>query len=341
MGGPWSSQGVVSTTDGGLQWTAHNPKTLTTDLIGSVLENIATAFPSSNEAVIAQETTTAIHIWITKDEGIHWTSEVWKPSASIIQNNFHGKIQMQFTTAQTGWMILASQGNAGSTSDALLQTTDGGINWRVLQESSPGSTFENVDSVAMRPSGGGMASVNTVITGRAETLMTTDGGQSWVSQKLPFSHVSIYDQIAEGPPDYQGAQSYWLWVSLFNDHTNKQRWLVEHTSNGGAQWTSIPWNQSVPQPGTLGGVYLWPQSWGVELVVADSHGTTIWKWTRDASWQRVSHLPLNDIQSVSLLPNGAGWIIGDTQSFLTTNVGATWHPWSPQFHHSPQTIPQA
>jgi photosystem II stability/assembly factor-like uncharacterized protein len=195
-----SSQGVVSTTDGGLKWTTRNPKTLTTDLSGSILENIATAFPSSNEAVIAQETTTAIHIWTTKDGGIHWTSEVQKPSESIIQNNFNGKIQMQFTTAQTGLLILASQGNAGSTSDALLQTTDGGINWRVLQESSPGSTFENVDSVAMSPSGMGIASVNTVITGRAEILMTTDGGQSWVSQPLPLPHVSIYQMRRKTPP---------------------------------------------------------------------------------------------------------------------------------------------
>ena len=184
----------------------------------------------------------------------------------------------------------------------------------------------------MSPNGTGIASVNTVITGRAATLLTTDGGQSWCSRALPLSHVSMYDQISESPPVYQSAGSYWLWLSLFNNHTDKQRWLFEHTTNGGAQWTSIAWHQSIPQPGTLGGVYLWPLGQRVLLLVADSHGTEIWRWTSDASWQQVSHLPVEKIESASFLLNGSGWIIGDTGNYQTTNGGVTWEAFSPQIN---------
>ncbi len=93
---------------------------------------------------------------------------------------------MQFATAHTGWIVLASQGVEGSTSDALLQTTDGGMNWRALQPLSPGSPFEDVSHIAMSPRGEGIASVNTVVTGQAKILTTTDGGQSWVYNRYRY-----------------------------------------------------------------------------------------------------------------------------------------------------------
>lgn len=120
-----------------------------------------------------------------------------------------------------------------------------------------------------------------------------------------------------------------LQISLTNNHTGAQQWLLEHTTNGGAQWTQIPWTQSIPQPSMLGGVYLWPLGQRVLLLVADSQGTEIWQWTADSSWHRVSHLPVEKIESASFLPNGDGWVIGDTGNYQTTNGGRTWRALSP------------
>ncbi len=338
-----SSKGVVLTTDGGSQWTSRNPKTLplTLNTNGGMDENIAAAFPSSKEAIIAQETASAIRIWKTNNGGVNWIAKMWRPLEAIIQNNFGGAIQMQFLNAQTGLMVLSSQGNAGSLSDVLLATTDGGIHWHQFHSMkkisapylgpSPSSTLADVGALTVSPSGWGMASVNTVITGRAWVLTTANGGRSWSSRALPLPRVSIYDSVAEGVPAYQGDESGWLWLSLFNNHTAKQRWLVEHTTNRGEQWASIPWNHAVPQSSTLGGVFLWPLPQRVLLLVADSHGTGIWQLTsRSAEWKMVSHLPVVQINSVSLLSSGIGWVVGNTGSYQTTNGGVTWSKFSPK-----------
>lgn len=326
-----ASAGVVTTRDGGRKWRSVNPPEFPVTSTGPMTPNFASVFLSAHEAVIARETTSGIRVWRTTDGGVRWTLGTWNAPKSVIQNNFGGSIQMQFMNAQEGLMVLSSQGNAGSTSDALLQTTDGGIHWHLLPVSSPGSTFEDIGSMTMISSGGGLASINTMVTGRAWVLTTTNGGRSWLSQALPLPHVSIYDQVSEGTPQYQRDRSYWLWLSLFNNRTDKQEWLFEHTTNGGRQWTPVPWNRSVPPPSTLGGSVLWLLPQQTLFLVADSHGTEIWSLTsRSAEWKMVSHLPLVQRNSVSLLSNGDGWVAGNIGSYQTTNGGVTWSKFSPK-----------
>ena len=184
----------------------------------------------------------------------------------------------------------------------------------------------------MSSRGWGLASVNTVITGRAWALTTTNSGFSWTSRTLPLPTGAVYDSVYEGGAQAgPGPESGWLWLALYNNHTNKEHWFLEHTTDGGAQWTRIPWNQGTSHASTLGGVFLWPQPQGVLVCAArTTQGTEIWGWgSRHETWQRVTHLPFDHVASLSFLSNGDGWIVGNTGVYRTTNGGRTWKAISP------------
>ena len=322
-----SPKGVVTTTDGGSKWILRGPKTLSTE---SVLSSLTAAFPAPNNAILVHEDTSTIKIWRTNDRGIHWHSEILRPPESVIQNNLGGNIQVQFVSAHIGIIVLSSQDNAGSLSDALLQTTDGGAHWQLLQKSSAGSLFEDIGRITMSPTGGGIASINSMVAGRATTLITDNRGRSWTSSPLPLPGVSIYDQVLEGTPEYQGGSSYSIWVSLFNNHTGQRRWLFEHTINGGERWTAIPGSHAVPPINTITGLTLWPLPHKTLLFVNDSQGTEIYEQTdNNLGWHAVSRLPIQQTESVALLANGDGWIIGKNGNYRTTNGGLTWEEFSP------------
>lgn len=251
-----------------------------------------------------------------------------------------GSLMLRLRSAENGLLILSGSGNAGSSLDAVLATTDGGLHWHLLQNTkknsatylgpSPTTAVGDICSLSLSPSGWGLATINTVIGGRAWVLTTTNSGLSWTSRTLPLPHGSAYDSVDEGAQATQGLGNEWLWLALYNNHTNKQQWFLEHTTDGGAQWTRIPWNQDIPQSSTLGGVFLWPQSQGVLMFVADSQGTEIWLWSfRDETCRRVTHLPLEKVTSLSFLPNVDGWIVGNAGIYRTTNSGRTWKALSP------------
>lgn len=336
---------VVVTHNGGHTWRNVTPSGFPVNsahLLG--VGSIAAAFPTARRGIIAQERTSTIRVWRTIDAGAHWTMATWRAPESIrLRYFFEGSLLMQFANADDGLLILSAPGNPGSSSDAVLATTDGGLHWHLHHNTkkisatylspSPTTAFGDISGLSLSPSGWGLASINTMIWGRAWVLTTDSGGRSWASDTLPLPPVVTYDSVNEGAQAVQGTQGGWLWLSLYNNHTDKQQWLVEHTTDGGAQWIQIPWTQSTPQPSTLGGVDLWPLGRRVLLLVAESDGTEIWRWeSHHAKWQKVSHLPLETITSVSLLPNGDGWVIGDTGSYHTTNGGVTWKVFAPQLH---------
>lgn len=338
-----ASGSVVVTRDAGRKWRRVTPAGFPpTSAQLFTVGSIAAAFPTARDGVVAQERASTIRVWRTTDGGLHWKVGTWTAPETDVLRVFHGSLSMTFTNAREGLIMLSSQGNAGSTTDVLLATSDGGRHWHLLRNTtknlaaylglSPTTALGDISDLSLSPSGRGLASINTVIGGRAWVLTTANGGQSWASRTLPLPPGSTQDSVSEGPQVVQGAKGEWVWITLFNNHTNSPQWLMDHTTDGGTQWTSIRWNQSIPPLATLGGVYLWPQSHGVLVLVADSHGTEIWRWTPHSSWQRVSHLPLQKIESVSLLPTGDGWIIGGTGNYHTTNGGMTWKAFAPQMN---------
>ncbi len=337
---------VVVTHDEGRTWRKVTPPgfpMISTRLFS--LGSIASAFPTAHDSIIAQERASTIRVWRTTDSGVHWTVATWKaPKTVRLRYFFEGSLLMQFMNTADGLLIFSAAGNPGSNSDALLVTTDGGIHWHLVHPmpkisapylgQTPTSALGDIGGLALSPSGWGMASINTMLMGKAWVLTTTNGGRSWSSRTLPMPPGSADDSVFEGPQANQGVESAWLWLILVNNHhPNQQQWFLDHTTDGGLHWTRIPWTQAIPQSSTLGGVYLWPLGQRVLLLMADPHGTEIWRWTsHDTAWNRVAHLPLEKIASVSLLPNGDGWVIGETGSYQTTNGGATWQSFSPMLN---------
>ena len=337
-----ASGAVVMTQDGGRLWHRVTPRGFPqTSARLLSLGSLTAAFPTPQVGVIAQERATTIRVWCTNDSGAHWQVITWHAPPAIIEREFsEGSIQLHFMNAHEGLLLLSGPGNAGSSTDTLVETTTGGRQWQLVPPPtlatpymgpSPIAALADISGLSLNSSGWGVARIHTVLWGSAWILTTTDGGRSWSSQTVPLPPGSARDPVYEGPLVVSSPHTAWLWLSLYQRNT--QQWFLAHTTDGGRQWTRIPWIHAIHEPSTLGGRFLWPQAQNMIVGMADPQGTELWRWSATTGiWHRLSHLPVTRIQSVSYLSNGDGWLICGGQIFQTTNGGETWHSFSPQVH---------
>jgi hypothetical protein len=328
---------VVRTDDGGKVWLPATPANLhlTTNALGVTLPRIAAAFPTKDEAVIVVENASgkAIHVYRTTNAGHRWTTTTVRVPRGVAAFDQGSRLSVQFSTAQQGGVLVASQGFAGTQYDAWLTTHDGGQQWHWRQNTPRNPTFEDVGVMGLNAAGFGVASV-TVGLNSPRVLVTANGGRTWALESLPLpAGSSAYGVVQASRVTLGPSTAAWMWLSLVGERQPPQReWVFESTVDGGRHWQATPWTPAIPLSDGADGTALWVLSHRLLFFVANSHGTEIWQWTSDSSWHRVSHLPVEQIDSASFLPNGDGWIIGDTGNYQTTNGGATWQRFSPMLN---------
>lgn len=327
---------ILTTHDGGKLWTAVTPPNAALDVRG---RSIATSFISSTEAVIVLKSNAAtrLQVFRTADGGKRWTTSSVKLNAHLASLEQGGSLSVQFVNPQQGWILLTSQGYAGSVLNALFQTTNGGQRWHLLQQSPTGSSyeappFEDVTHVTMTASGWGLASVNTVVFGRATILVTDNGGRSWVPQSLPLPNSATSSQVFVGAVGVAPPGSAWVAVSygLASARQTQQGLVFYHTVNRGQRWTAMPWPGSAP----IGMAQAWLPPQQQRFFLPNTQGTDVLRFEVTAKdglgWHAIGNVPTPDITAVSLLPDGRGWAIGNMGDYQTINGGTTWIPFFPE-----------
>ncbi len=180
-----------------------------------------------------------------------------------------GAMHLQFVIAVRGWVLLSSQGFAGTTLNALAGTTDGGRRWQLLQtfEAPPGqaSVFEDVQAMAFQPSGFGIATVNSPATGSARVLTTTNGGETWAGTQLPLSAAAAETEAVEGAPSLSASGVAWVPVTIIEPSGHGEQLLLYSTADGGRHST-FRWPALLPLRTTL-------VLTGERLFVASGQGT--------------------------------------------------------------------
>ncbi len=164
-------------------------------------------------------------------------------------------MHLQFVSAVSGWVLLSSQGFAGTTLNALAGTTDGGRRWQLLQTSQapPGRArvFEDVQAVAFQPSGFGIATVNSSALDSARVLTTANGGVTWAGTQLPLPATAAEAEAVEGARSLSASGVAWVPVTIIAPSGHEESLLQYATADGGWHWTSRAWPTPIPLRTTL------------------------------------------------------------------------------------------
>ena len=335
---------ILRTTDGGVHWKNVTP-TYPTSVTG---QNVAADFLTASSAWVALsgiDTTgqgdnrarkppssvwvgvsganaTTIVIFRTTDAGQTWQQTTIQASGGIVT-------QVNFVTAQDGWLMSKHPVSESTETLELFRTTDGGRTWVKIASALAASL--DVPPPGQLPFSGsksGLSFLNATtgwVTGRVPangyTLLyrTRDGGSTWYRQSLPLSPTEASSQLSILPPLFFNATDGILPVSF--DTGNGANLDVYVTHDGGSTWTGTsPLTASARTTDFIDVDHGWASD-GTLLYVTSDGGQQWMKLAPGGSFQHVKEL--------DFVSNDIGWAIGATASnaptlLKTVDGGHTW-----------------
>ena len=165
------------TTDGGASWQDISPAAV----------QMAYFEPSGQAWSLTTPEEGGILIFHTADGGITWESL----PLDVPQGEWRA-VQLQFTSASSGWMVLKKVTSQAFDIGILLMTTDGGLSW----ETSTLPTAARIDFLT--------ASEGWLVPDfNGQAYYTTDGGLTWQPDSLVSKAFSA--------PDLPVGSSLWGW----------------------------------------------------------------------------------------------------------------------------------
>jgi photosystem II stability/assembly factor-like uncharacterized protein len=315
-----SAQGVLRTTDGGLQWQNVSPPSisLTQDSIAE-FRSAAVAWVGTKQA----NKTTAQVLWTT-DSGKSWQQTTIQPSFLR---------QITFVDAQHGWILSSSRPTGGSAEAVnVFRTTDGGKTWQSVSS----ALFSDATPPGHLPYGGqksgihflnastGWVTGTVTVANLAWLYVTHNGGSTWNQQTIHMPPGVPSGQLSIAAPTFFSATDGILPIT-FSDATTGSDIATDIyvTHDGGTTWQS-----TTPVPLVLGTTDFsdMQHGWATNGTVLYSTSDGGQHWTKlspSASFKQVTHL--------DFVSSTTGWAIGrqgnSASSLLkTVDGGQTWTP---------------
>jgi|GEM_PF-577499 photosystem II stability/assembly factor-like uncharacterized protein len=226
---------IYSSSNAGLNWTKDSKYITNEELLGCVLLNPSTALVGSNYSIC--RTTNSGLSWIkdttvragkfcfyngntgiainTNDSGVYKSTNGGLNWTNLISQGFNEHYKdINFINSQTGMLL-----GQNSTSAFLKITTNGGLNWQVINTNIISSwgfySGELIDN-------------NTFYVGSDNIYKTTNAGSNWIKQ-TNYSDLSEIDQIK-----FLNPSTGFCCVSQ-NDVGGR----IIKTTNGGNNWISV------------------------------------------------------------------------------------------------------
>ncbi len=309
-------QNVLSTTDGGSQWTDVTPPGFSGPgaPYGFFLDRNSAWIISPDSQDINSGT-----LFHTVDSGKTWSS---------VKASFGGG-SFQFLDATHGWNEFAADCGAGSCGGSLFQTSDGGNTWKELIKINQDSN-DNPKALPLSGDKTGVAFADLLhgwATGfepadnYAWLFATQDGGKTWSHQDLSIPASYRPAQLMTYPPRFFTAQDGLLPVSLFSG--DKSARLFYATRDGGKTWTPS-------SPVEISGVYsfismddIWV--WDGKTLISTQDGGKTWTTIQ-------TNVDLSQtITQLDFVTQEVGWVItmdanGAGSLLKTQDGGKTWTP---------------
>jgi photosystem II stability/assembly factor-like uncharacterized protein len=271
-------------------------------------------------------------LYRTTDGGITWTSNPVP----------FGGANLQFLDASTGRALANRGAGAGSEAVELFQTSDGGATWVSVFHNDPTQPGSS-DSLPLNGIKNGMTflDANTgwvtgtrPVGGEIYLYVTHDGGVSWAMQPIPLPAGYETNWYTPSVPIFFGQDGFLPLTISYPAGNIEQVFYVTH--DGGATWSGDPTDASkVIMPGLpafADALHIWSWDGGTNLYFT-TDGAQIWGGT-------IANLDLSGrLSQLEFVPGPAGqftgWALtsvddsGHSQSYRTTDNGATWTPLIP------------
>ncbi|KXK48193.1 MAG: glycosyl hydrolase, partial [Chlorobi bacterium OLB5] len=154
---------IVKTTNGGNTWDTsrvENPSNTYISTEGIQFNNAQTGFIIGCHQFPPYFINKVL--WMTINSGQNWTRINTLPGC--------GWLDISFVNANTGYVI--------GTNSSIIKTVNGGINWNLINFSSP--NLQDLHSIAI------LNNNKIYICGNKGAIYTNNGGNNWFSAQLPF-----------------------------------------------------------------------------------------------------------------------------------------------------------
>lgn len=170
---------LSKTTDGGTNWSVVNELPATDEAALFYFIDSGTGW-----MVSINDNPPLFQITQTTDGGANWTVQYSDNTVNGDTSNSSGA--MQFTDSNNGWVV--------GPNGRILKTNNGGTNWELLNNSGIG-IYANSKCLFFLDENIGWIGTNINIPNQQTThliLHTTDGGNSWTQEQIPFSHDAVF-----------------------------------------------------------------------------------------------------------------------------------------------------
>jgi photosystem II stability/assembly factor-like uncharacterized protein len=318
------NKGVVLNSEAGdSQWSKASPEQLLPDFNADSTfsehfldDKIGWIAASSRKQGASTDTITIAR---TTDAGRTWAK-------ATLSSSDTGKLFLQFTDPQHGWLLIASTPSAGLMQKTLYVTKNGGATWNpvVSQDKAlPASGF--VTGMQFRDSMVGWVSMLYRDTADIPLYRTQDGGITWQLEKLPIPPTYQKNHYANAyPPSFDGKRGMFLVQFVGAD---KVFLAAYQTADGGTSWKSTtPIAAQTPRSGLISSISNALNIWvmgenGDKLFVSNDAGQT-WNTVTISSPVGSSVIELN------VVSDKVGWLLrssdGHTELLRTNDSGHSW-----------------
>ncbi|MGH7597372.1 MAG: YCF48-related protein, partial [bacterium] len=195
---------------------------------------------------------------------------------------------------------------------AVMKSTDGGMSWSA--QNNAGGAFI-LNSVSFFNANAGWA-VGRDDVFRGYLLKTTNGGASWVTQKIAQPGSEDFFSV-----HFIDAKTGWA-VGYDTHSFSGSFGIVYKTTDGGSTWSKLP--EIGPANLFLYFVYFNDDSTGW---AAGSNGTILKTRNGARTWSKQISGTTNHLYSASFVDTTTGWAVGTSGTILkTSDGGATWSP---------------
>jgi len=206
---------LLSTADGGANWTEITPQTSSQGAI------LGVKFLNAQRGWLVSEADGSLTMLSTQDGGLTWNSrplEIGSTSSPV------AGASLEFLDESTGWLALRLQSSSSFSLGLLLATQDGGITWQ--ERSLPlGEAARFRDPLHGWTAGGPDGS---------QLFSTQDGGFTWQAQQLELPPDLPAGRLTVGLPQVNPDGSAYLPVTVVgSDGSNA---LLVYQSSSGVDW---------------------------------------------------------------------------------------------------------
>ena len=239
---------IVKTLDNGSNWT----NILTINSVSVDSENPALFVLDDKTVYVASFTTTGIDVYKSVDAGANWNKSTIKMQVDDVNSGYGGSLFLSFINDDDGFLIANASPAAGLMSKALYKTTDGGINWSLVNNWNVGgdslissqaddhATKINGYTTGMSFSNAHTGFITCKYHGQTEISVykTSDGGKNWSVDSFPLPEKYTANKgyyVDAYPPTFFGEGNKNAKMELYfcSNNTNESNYYFYSSDNGG------------------------------------------------------------------------------------------------------------